>query len=331
MLTFVWEVRKKTPEASILEIMYEQSIDPKSLEYQAVTYYITNCVNTYPFQFIAEYESDLVQTQAALSSLKTNINNFGIGNLTVLCSRDYTLLMDLFPKMDETLEGLIQNARVATELLRCETIAPLYVDTVRDATCNYSGSGFAWAFASLFVISFLGLLMVCFRSSWQDEIPYDFRDIGRVAGDNDFAEHTTIPVANKRKAAQERASNVSVSSERTGVEIEIVKEGDPSEEGATKPKQPQMKKEATGFVKPSWSDTSHQDTPKEPAFKPTFDEEDIPLADDGPTPTSTASTTSSWQTFQGIRGGYGPTSSRREPGYNASVDDHETPLGNQKS
>lgn len=68
------------------------------------------------------------------------------------------------------LDALLQAANRAINLLRCDRVVPVYTDIVYDATCKYSVSGFAWLFSSLLIVSIMGMIMIMFRSSYQNTI-----------------------------------------------------------------------------------------------------------------------------------------------------------------
>jgi hypothetical protein len=64
------------------------------------------------------------------------------------------------------LKLLKQQADRSLDLVKCENINDLYVNTFHEAGCTYSVDAMAWIFTSSLAISVCGLIMIMLRSAY---------------------------------------------------------------------------------------------------------------------------------------------------------------------
>ena len=98
------------------------------------------------------------------------MDDISLEQLSLGCNRDFRPLHRSLGQMNGVLDALLQEANRALNLLSCETIVPIYTDVVYDGTCKYSVSGFAWIFSCLLIMSVMGMIMIMFRSSYQNTV-----------------------------------------------------------------------------------------------------------------------------------------------------------------
>jgi hypothetical protein len=77
--------------------------------------------------------------------------------------------------MNNNLKLLKEQAVRARDLVKCENINELYVNTFHQAGCTYSVEAMGWIFASSLVISVCGLIMIMLRSAYY---PVQHLDLG---------------------------------------------------------------------------------------------------------------------------------------------------------
>jgi hypothetical protein len=152
------------PDDTVLTIYRNLRGDGNDIESQLIGYYTQKCNPEYdPFGFLSTYLNDL---DKAIDSTNTAIITVE-GNQDLLlaqCGRDFTELTNLMKDMSNTLKLLKQQAVRSLDLVRCENINKLYVNTFHEAGCTYSVDAMAWIFASSLVISVCGLIMIMLRS-----------------------------------------------------------------------------------------------------------------------------------------------------------------------
>ena len=101
--------------------------------------------------------------------------------------------------MDSNLKLLQQQVDASLDLVKCENINKLYVNTVHEAGCTYSVDALAWIFASALVISVCGLIMIMLRASYYPVEYLDMSDDWNLKPDptrsasKDSAESTMSP------------------------------------------------------------------------------------------------------------------------------------------
>lgn len=111
-----------------------------------------------------------MQGRLTVENLTKSMDDVSIEQLSLGCNRDFRPLHRSLSQMVGVLDALLQASNRAISLLRCEKIVPVYTTFVYDGTCKYSVSGFTWIFACLFIVSCCGMIMIMFRSSYQNTV-----------------------------------------------------------------------------------------------------------------------------------------------------------------
>jgi hypothetical protein len=157
------------PDDTALTIYRNLMGDGSDILFQFVAYYTQQCNPEYePFGFLETYLDDL---DKAIDSTETAVITIQ-GNEAFLveqCGKTFDDVMDTVTDMSNNLKLLQQQADRSLELVKCESINELYVETVHDAGCTYSVDALGWIFASSLVISVCGLIMIMLRSAYYPE------------------------------------------------------------------------------------------------------------------------------------------------------------------
>lgn len=98
--------------------------------------------------------------------------------------------------MTNNLQTLSDNIVDTLGLLSCERIVPIYVNSVYGATCTYSVNGVTWTWAGFFVVAFMGMIMIMFRSAYLPNDTSEDRDIydmDSLGDEDDFGQKTYLP------------------------------------------------------------------------------------------------------------------------------------------
>mmetsp|Transcript_7024 Transcript_7024/g.11109 ORF Transcript_7024/g.11109 Transcript_7024/m.11109 type:complete len:586 (+) Transcript_7024:2030-3787(+) len=172
-----------TPNSSVMQILRNLGVNPESKKFQIFSFYVDQCQSkNNPFQSIKEYFSQLAKSQLEFQDLFEALNNVGA---TPSSGNEFTrkLVEDGLPcevyadQMYGTTEALISNvdSLIALlvdifDLLKCETIVPLYTKPTFEAACQQSVAGLTWIFVGFVVMASMGLIMVMLRSSWQIDV-----------------------------------------------------------------------------------------------------------------------------------------------------------------
>eukprot|EP00579_Thalassiosira_antarctica_P002882 CAMPEP_0201877042 /NCGR_PEP_ID=MMETSP0902-20130614/8555_1 /ASSEMBLY_ACC=CAM_ASM_000551 /TAXON_ID=420261 /ORGANISM="Thalassiosira antarctica, Strain CCMP982" /LENGTH=562 /DNA_ID=CAMNT_0048404409 /DNA_START=36 /DNA_END=1724 /DNA_ORIENTATION=+ len=163
------------PDDTVLTVYRNLLGDDTGLIFQFVGFYTQQCnPEYYPFDFLSTYLNDLDKavdsTDTALSALEDNQEL-----LESQCDRNFDRVLDIVEDMNDNLRLLRQQADLSLDLVKCENINQLYVNTVHEAGCTYSVDAMAWIFASTLVISVCGLIMIMLRSAYY---PVEYLEIG---------------------------------------------------------------------------------------------------------------------------------------------------------
>jgi hypothetical protein len=111
-----------------------------------------------------------VRGRDVVQNLSSSMSEISLEQLSLGCGRDFRPLHRSLAQMVGVMDALEQASNRALNLLACERIVPIYTDIVYDGTCRYSISGFTWIFCGLFIVSVMGMIMIMFRSSFQNTV-----------------------------------------------------------------------------------------------------------------------------------------------------------------
>lgn len=62
--------------------------------------------------------------------------------------------------------SLVHAIVEAIQLIKCDSIVPIYQQTIYNGTCDYNMKAMLWVFAASIICTFFGFLMITFRSSY---------------------------------------------------------------------------------------------------------------------------------------------------------------------
>ena len=158
------------PDDTVLTIYRNIRGDDNGLIFQFVAFYTQQCnPNYYPFGFLSKYLSDL---DTALDSSSTAAATLKANQLMLetQCGRSFNDVITIVTDMTNNLMLLRKQANDALDLVNCEDINRLYVNTFYMTGCTYSVSAMAWIFASSFVISICGMVMIMLRTAYYPAI-----------------------------------------------------------------------------------------------------------------------------------------------------------------
>ncbi|KAL7538440.1 hypothetical protein ACHAWF_006094 [Thalassiosira exigua] len=154
------------PDDTALTVYRNLRGNDTGLIFELFGFYTQQCnPEYYPFGFLGTYLNDLDtalgSTNDAVSAMKDNQ-----ALLELRCGRKFDGILEIVNDMNVNLKLLRRQADVSLDLVKCENINQLYVNTVHEAGCTYSVDALAWIFASSLVISVCGLIMIMLRSAY---------------------------------------------------------------------------------------------------------------------------------------------------------------------
>jgi hypothetical protein len=91
--------------------------------------------------------------------------SYNISELSEECGTDVQPVNITLQLLAPALDSLYGNARAATRLSECSGIEPIFRELVQGPTCSDSIAGLTWLFASLLVISLLGMTILSTRAA----------------------------------------------------------------------------------------------------------------------------------------------------------------------
>ncbi|KAL9185990.1 hypothetical protein ACHAXT_005228 [Thalassiosira profunda] len=163
------------PDDTVLTIYRNLRGDDTSLLFQFVGFYTQQCnPEYYPFDFLGSYLNDLDEavesTNTAVDAVRENQEM-----LEAQCGRRFDDVLDIVEDMNVNLKLLQEQVDLSLDLVKCESINELYVNTVHQAGCTYSVDALGWIFGSSLVISICGLIMIMLRASYY---PAEYLELG---------------------------------------------------------------------------------------------------------------------------------------------------------
>jgi hypothetical protein len=100
-----------------------------------------------------------------VNAILSNFQAYNITELSEACGTDVQPVNNSLHLLAPTLDSLYGNARAATRLTDCSSIEPVLRQLAQGSTCSDSIDGLAWLFASLLVISVLGMIILSTRAA----------------------------------------------------------------------------------------------------------------------------------------------------------------------
>mmetsp|Transcript_45499 Transcript_45499/g.67042 ORF Transcript_45499/g.67042 Transcript_45499/m.67042 type:complete len:643 (+) Transcript_45499:127-2055(+) len=155
-----------SPDNTIMSFFAKSPIAQEQLLYTAVEYYVQGCNTDDPFEFISTYQVQLENALTESKSLMDTLRGLDIEELSQLCGNDVSASVTGFQQLDLNMRVLLESAKQTVNLVSCNRINPLYVQTFHEAICTHSMTGLSWLMACLITISVCGMTMIMLRSSW---------------------------------------------------------------------------------------------------------------------------------------------------------------------
>jgi len=188
-----------TPDQVIVDWMFRSGYNETDPLFQTVRYYAFQCTEQAeidPFLFLRTFDAQTVRLlchvkmeircdasltccsilclqvlgRQVVQNLTRSMDEVQLDQLALGCNRDFRPLHRALGQMVGVLDALLQSGNRAINLLKCDRIVPVYTDMVYNATCTNSIYGFTWIFSSLLLVSIFGMIMIMFRSSFQNTI-----------------------------------------------------------------------------------------------------------------------------------------------------------------
>ena len=138
-----------------------------------------------------------------VQDLTSAMADVSLEQLSLGCNRDFRPLHRSLTQMIGVMDALNQASNRVFDILRCDRIVPIYKSIVYDGTCKHSIKGLTWIFSALFVISLMGMIMIMFRSSFQNTV-FEAQTKEMDNESSIVVHHRTTP-ASKKKAEEATA------------------------------------------------------------------------------------------------------------------------------
>ena len=154
------------PDDTVLTIYRNLRGDDIGTMFQFAAYYTQRCNPMYyPFAFISKYLNDLDEAIFSVNDAATQLKtNQAI--LELMCGREFDDVLVLLADMSNNLKLLQVQANISLDLVTCEKVNKLYVNTFHEAGCTYSVDALGWIFFTSLIISIVGLIIIMLRSAY---------------------------------------------------------------------------------------------------------------------------------------------------------------------
>mmetsp|Transcript_31160 Transcript_31160/g.36348 ORF Transcript_31160/g.36348 Transcript_31160/m.36348 type:complete len:578 (+) Transcript_31160:189-1922(+) len=168
------------PDMSVVSILTQAEV--KGSTYDASTYWFAGCQSDDPFVELGVYSDLLNNSLASIELFENMMENVTIAELETICGvvGDFDYIIEYFGRLDETFRMISKTTEEAADTFSCESINPLYIDAVHDNICTAIPESTVWAFSSLLIVSFFGMMMITFRSAWLETVEKSPKNVDQV-------------------------------------------------------------------------------------------------------------------------------------------------------
>lgn len=196
--------QNQTPEGTIYEILLNLGVEENSDGLKILDFYINQCSADFPFQVIENYYTQLAGSAPSFQdldgALNRSIGDFASRKLAQVASAFCLDFVNQFQQVTEdVLTNLVSLAEIVADifdLIRCDTIVPVYTRLVYNGSCDQTITGLTWLVGCFLGMAISGMLMITLRASWQlttSEEDYI------IHGDRKYVEETSPSSAHHRK------------------------------------------------------------------------------------------------------------------------------------
>lgn len=159
----------KTPDATLIMIMDEKGISPRTLEYRSVSYLVNGCdfetnEDENPLIVYQNIAVQLDNITSVIQGFDAKLQEIGIVEIVKKVAKDVSGVED---KLEAFKEETVSMFGIMEEILSeiaCARLFEIYDKFVNDAACGSSYKGLFWSFLSLLTMSASGFLMLTFRA-----------------------------------------------------------------------------------------------------------------------------------------------------------------------
>ena len=167
--------------------------------YKAIVYYFVNsCSGFDPLEFLSDYDSNLGTALTTGNSFVTAVNNVGSTQLSVGCGNDLayyesiaTSVVDFTNTTLTELRNIVASVIGQDGLLTCDTLLPIYQNTVNESLCVDLTE--TWNSIFIFTVTLTVTLMVMLSIR-------PFHDIGETAPSLVVDDEVEIEIKEKKLA-----------------------------------------------------------------------------------------------------------------------------------
>jgi hypothetical protein len=161
-----------SPDGSIRNLLlsagWNSTVTPAQVTlYQIANHYVSQCTaEVYPFQVLRDIFPLVTNGRAQIDQVGSYLNDTAlIGQLSLLCGRDYSSFTTLINHVDGLIASLLQELSATLEFVSCNAIVPLYTSTVYDGMCSFLPDAVFWVFSCSLIMAIFGMIMITTRSA----------------------------------------------------------------------------------------------------------------------------------------------------------------------
>jgi len=179
----------KNPQSTILKILERYHLKKGNLYYDSIKFYSHQCTVESPFEFLETYDQSLTMSDSSLTQMRGTIDGGSIADLSQKCGIDYNVILELVTQLQTHTTILSDTVQRILNLLRCESIVPLYTTVIYDSMCESNMNAWQWLFLSSFLITFFSMVMITFRGACYPLCTWDIDgDVNKSKDDIDDTE-----------------------------------------------------------------------------------------------------------------------------------------------
>jgi len=167
--------KEQTPNDTVTQILRNLGVNPESTQFQIFKFYIYQCQSEHPFRSVEEYFSQLGSSELqfqklvdALSSVDASLPGSGqnstrlLAEINVPCKAYAEQIYRITDTVIYDVKSLLDIVVEIFDILKCDSVVPLYTTPTYEGACKQSVSGLTWIFAGFVVMASMGLIMVKF-------------------------------------------------------------------------------------------------------------------------------------------------------------------------
>lgn len=163
----------ESPDQNVLDFLIKsETLSPDEFMYKAAKYYTFQCTHSLSSEDalleMRNYAGQVERWDQVVKEFIDGMKGNMTDSLSSLCKKDFEPVLETVEQVRSVMDSARGVAKAAFAMTDCGRLSTVYAEFVYEGTCTHSIEGFTWAFSCLVIVSFMGMIMITLRSSYQN-------------------------------------------------------------------------------------------------------------------------------------------------------------------